>query len=57
MGKTNKTNKYKDEHEEEEIGYNAAEYRNRKKEKRLANVLKSKNIDELISLTDEDEEF
>jgi hypothetical protein len=57
MGKTNKTNKYKDEHEEEEIGYDAAEYRNRKKEKRLANVLKSKNIDELISLTDEDEEF
>lgn len=56
MGKTNKTNKYNDEHEEE-IGYDAEEYRNRKKEKRLANVLKSKNIDELISLTDEDEEF
>jgi hypothetical protein len=56
MGKTNKTNKYKDD-DEEEIGYDAVEYRNRKKEKRLANVLKSKNIDELISLTDEDQEF
>jgi|APGre2960657423_1045063.scaffolds.fasta_scaffold00100_29 hypothetical protein len=56
MGKTNKTNKYKDD-DEEEIGYDPSEYRNRKKEKRISNVLKSKNIDELISLTDDDEEF
>lgn len=58
MGKTNKTNKYNnnDEHEEE-LGYDAEEYRNRKKEKRLSNILKSKNIDELINLTDDNNEY
>jgi hypothetical protein len=52
MSKTKKRNKFREEEDEE--GYDPQEYRNKKKEKRLSSALRSKNVDELLNLTDDE---
>ena len=59
MSKTNKRDyrEYGDQYD----GYDSKSYiserNNKKKQKRLSNALKTKNIDDLINMNEDDEEF
>ena len=55
MSKTRRKNYTQDYHEDDEdyeVDYE--EYRHHKKEKRLARALKTRNLDELLSLEEDD---
>lgn len=54
--KTFKKSKYNDEYDDEEISYRDIhnENKNKRRLKRLNNALKTKNIDELMQVEDED---
>jgi hypothetical protein len=59
MGKSKKFNSnfIREEDDEAYDAYSADEYKNRKKEKRITTALRSKNVEELISLTNEEDDY
>jgi len=55
MSKSKKTYKYYDDDDDYvEVQYNYEEYRERKKNKKLSHALKTKSIDDLIQIDEED---
>jgi len=57
MSKSRKVNKYYDDYNEDEYdSYAYEEYRERKKNKRITSAIKTKSIDDLIRLSDDDYE-
>jgi hypothetical protein len=57
MSKSKKFINYRDDEESNTAYNNYQEFRDRKKNKKLKSALRTKNIDELISFTEEEEYY